>query len=102
MPLRDEIVLPSCAALGLPVLGNLAVEHELCVPFVLDAATSARTLVRIVTNEASQDLQLWADIGAVTSAARPRMLELVNRLNSQLRWLKFTLLNQLVLVEVDI
>ncbi len=102
MALLNDVVLPTCAARGLPALRNLAVENEICVPFVLDAPTSVRTLVHVVLYEESQDLQLWADLAVVSPPARPRLLELLNRLNSELRWLKFALVQQVVVMEVDL
>src|SRR5712692_4695193 len=102
MPLLDDVILPVLSELGLPALRNVATSDEVCVLFGLDEQASVKSLVRIQLHNEGQDLQLWTDLSAITGAARPRMLELLNRLNSSLRWVKFTLVQDVVVMEVDV
>jgi hypothetical protein len=88
--------------MGTTVYQNLTQTQELCVPVALDTQAQVRPLIRVVLNDATGDLQLWTEVTPVAASGRARMLELLNRWNSELRWLKFLLVEGMVLVVVDV
>jgi hypothetical protein len=100
--LLEDVILPALTEMGTTVYQNLTQAEELCVPIALDAQAQQRTLIRVVLSDDTGDLQLWTEVIPVSASGRARMLEVLNRWNAELRWLKFMLVEGMVLVVVDV
>lgn len=74
----------------------------LVVPLTIDGATGGRTLVMVNPDETGRDVLMWAGVCEVPLTRRRFVLQLLNEFNSKRRWVRWSLHDNLVVLDVDV